>query len=152
MLADKIKSIIEDQAKSEQALINSLDKKAKQDLYEKINKVVKVINEIKSNVQLISESKKKIVMDSYKNIIKVTDMKEIFGSSTPYDKYIYSNKNDSIDFIKFFSSKKELPLYEKLESFKNWMENEGIESIIIKNEHDGGGVSSWNSYWIKLKN
>ena len=145
MLSDKINSLINDselQAKQERERLSDLED---QKTLSECKKVFSLFNTIKTNTNKVADGSKALSLDSNK-LVFVTTSKEAIGNN--HYGILYSQKE--VDLIEFLKSKK-LPITDMIAEFESWMIKNGIISIKVKYEHDGGGTSSWNSYWIKTK-
>ncbi len=145
MLSDKINSLINDselQAKQERERLSDLeDQKTLADC----KQVFSLLNTIKTNANKIANGSKELRLDS-KKLVFITDSIEVFHKNH----YGILFSNNEADLIEFLKSKK-LPIKDIIADFESWMVENGIISIKVKYEHDGGGIHSWNSYWIKTQ-
>jgi len=118
--------------------------KAKQIQHDIDNRLNKIIDKIKLNLELISNDILQVILIEGL-FVKVTDTKDVFGD------YIYHSNTytrESIDFFEFYKNNNKVEL---LNEFKIWLDNNGIESLVLRWDHDGYGVNGWVNYCVKLK-
>lgn len=105
-------------------------------------KLQTLINGLKSSIEKISNSSYDLKINSKGEALITT-------SNVIFKKHMYDNDFfSSLDSIDFFKKFKNSPFGKELDDFKLWLESNEIKSIIIYYEHDGVGVSSWNSYYL----
>ena len=145
MLSNKINQLINNSELQDQQERERLSNLEDQKILSECKKVFSLFNTIKTNVNKIADGSKQLSLDSNK-LVFVTTSKEAINENE-YG-ILFSQKE--VDLIDFLKSKK-LPITDIIISFEDWMKENGFDSIKVKYEHDGGGISSWNSYWIKTK-
>ena len=145
MLSDKINQLINDSELQDQQERERLSNLENQKILADCKKVFSLLKTIKTNANNIADGSQKLTFDSNK-LVFVATSKEAIGNN--HYGILFSQKE--VDLIEFLKSKK-LPISDIIVSFEEWMKENGIISIKVKYEHDGGGTSSWNSYWIKTK-
>lgn len=139
MIGNKIKKIIEE--KTTTINIETIeDQKA-------FARLEAVISKIKYNLNAISNNEIALKMNAAKNTITVTNTKEIFGSPI-YSRDTYSDNRSDVGFFSFY---RKSGFQKTLDDFKIWLDENGIEKVVIGWTHCGGGRDSWNIYSVKLK-
>lgn len=145
MIANKINQKIQMMKEKKTNIMenkNSANSEAQQ---KRLERLEKVIFQIKRNLDLIANDRLKLVINKNGNV-QVTDTKEVFGH-TVYDKDTHSSKRGDIDFFEFYKNSE---FHETLNDFKLWLHENGIKTIIIGWTHCGGGISDWNTYSAKV--
>lgn len=144
MLGQALTQLINDKSEQEKAEFNAKSAAEQADIVKKVGEIETVIQSIKDNIALLADKKKKAIIIG--NLIETTDTDTLFGSK--YSNHIYSSKVE-IDFFAFYKGVSGLPIHDLIAEFKTWVVDNGFETVIIQNNHCGGGMKSWNSYWIK---
>lgn len=144
MLGQALSALITDKKAQEDAEFNSKNAAEQAEIQKKVGEIKTVIQSIKENIALLADKKKEAIIVG--NLIKTTDTETLFGHN--YSKHIYSSKVE-IDFFEFYKGVHGLPIHDIIDEFASWVSCNGFETVIIQHNHCGGGLKSWNSYWIK---
>lgn len=144
MLGQALTTLISDKKAQEEAEFNAKNAAEQADILKKVGEIETVIQSIKDDISLLADKKKKAIIIG--NLIKTTDTDTLFGGK--YSDHIYSSKVE-IDFFEFYKGVHGLPIQDIIDEFASWVSYNGFETVIIQNNHCGGGLKSWNSYWIK---
>lgn len=146
MLGSQIKSLVNDKLKQDENEIKRLKEQKDSKKLQEIKNVENLFTYLKAFTKQIADGERILKTDSNGKVF-ITTTKEIFSKS--YYGTLFSN-NVNKNLITVLQETK-LPVTAIINDIETWLQDNAIESIEVHNEHDGGGVESWNSYWIKLK-
>lgn len=105
-----------------------------------------LFNKLKEEIIDIHAMKKELSLNRYNDIF-ITSSKKVFSNNFYNENIISSSfqtKNE--DLIAFLSKNK---FKKTVSDFKAWLDEKEI-SIIVFFDHDGGGMESWNNYYLRL--
>jgi hypothetical protein len=146
MLGDILKNKVDTIKHGEIDRIAIEDAKLRQKQIEQLSWLEKIIEAIKSGAEDMAAGRKDVKINK-KSQIFVVSTKTLFTSTTRYDNFIHSQK-DEIGFFNFYKNSG----YDKtLFECREWLDKQNIDNIVILYCHDGAGMESWNEYRIVLK-
>lgn len=146
MLGQQIKTLVNDKLQQEANEVKRLKDKKDLKTLREIKNVEDLFTYLKAFTKKIADGERKLETDKNGKVF-ITNTKEIFGRN--YYGALFTN-NINKNLITLLEETK-LPVTQVINDIKAWIQDNDIESIEVRNEHDGGGIESWNSYWIKLK-
>lgn len=135
----------------EQKIVNKADKENKN--------IEKLINAIKLAVEEISKGNQKVVLDNNKRV-KLCDIRNVFNGREPFHLHHNGNNANILDYLNSKGSViqksckaltqepvsvREMP--NKIKEFSQWLHQNEIKNVIVKYDHDGVGMESWNTFW-----
>ena len=146
MLGSQIKSLVNDKLKQEENKIQRLKEQKDLKKLQEIKDVEFLFTYLKAFTKKIADGERFLQTDKNGKVF-ITTTQEVFSKT--YYGILFSNKiNENLITL---LERTKLPVTAIINDIKDWLKDNDIESIEVCNEHDGGGLKSWNSYWIKLK-
>lgn len=146
MLSDKLKARIKEQDEKLTNQINLENEAARKEQEKKLTQYQKLIESLKNTIIDIAEGRKNIKNREGYGIF-ITDTQKVFSSSGSAAHVFYH----SYAKLDFFEAYNKLGFHEESNKFKQWLDENGIKSIVTTTEHDGGGIRGWVSYYADLK-
>lgn len=153
MLSSKIKDLIGSEKAQNESKYLSFDEKKRREVDAKRNDILLVLNHVKSEI-LRFEHGKEVKLCRNGVMIYVGSVKELQDklSTLAIAEHMYSAKNN-VDFFEFFEMKDKgvFRIQDELKELKEWVEANDLGKLILKVQHDGFGLHSWNEIWLKPK-
>lgn len=146
MLGSKIKSLVHDKLKQDENEIKRLKEQKDSKKLQEIKNVEDLFISLKAFTKQIADGERKLQTNKDGKVF-ITTTKEVFSQSY-YGTLFINNINKNLITV---LEETKLPVTNIINDIKTWLKDNDIECIEVHNEHDGGGIKSWNSYWIKLK-
>lgn len=146
MLVNKLKARMQLKEKSDLEKLDKENKKNRESQEKDLANLKTLFTAIKDSIEKIVDGKENLKTNK-NNEIYLTDSRLVFNNVF-YDKKIISNciTENGKNICEVLMS---TLFTETLNEFKEWLNSNGIE-IIVYYEHDGGGMTSWNSYYAKI--
>lgn len=160
-LGSKLNQLSSDETERQKLVERAADAQSLKIAKLRTDEVEAILNKIKENIKLIVEGK---IAPEYSRSkkIRITDMIEIYGHNGEiYGDLQSRNTIDLCELLLKYANKldrlKEKPvnriisaqIHVLIRDFDVWLLNNEIKGIDVHFEHDGIGMRSWNSYWVR---